>query len=324
MEPYRTDEQSRLEQLSGEDWLRWYESLAFLDRRPRAAAARAFGWIWLRCRAKVTEGFRFYLPDLAARFGKKIETAQGWLNELQKMELVHVRNRTIQARVPEGWVTADVYHPNPELRNDPLRVDPQRWLPGWEMDEPGAPPIVAPCSFVNIPGKFPESSRKVPGTFRENPGKFPQRPSEDAIREAMGSGQMLMGQGLRLLLGRQESPRGPPPQRVKRVAAPDIRYQKSETRNFDIDIGKCGQKAFENQICRELGDPDLEAVPLRKVAEKLAEGELDWKDVQRVIDNARQTFRKGKVPAAWIYFVGAMRKLFEEHGWRWRRKRNHG
>lgn len=301
---------------TAEEWRSWWESLESLRRRDSIgpASREAFAWIWMQCGAKVRDHFRFYLPHLAAAFRKSVRNAQYWLDYLQRKELLFVRNRTLKARVPEGWVVIDIYHPNPELRDRPIRVDPQRWLPGME-DGREAPPIVAQCPPLRAQSLPVNSARSLPVNSAQSLPKLYATPCKDAIMEAVRSGQVSMRQAFTMLT----EPRGPPPQVAKKLPAHDIRYQKS--RNLNLDIVDPTQEAFEKRIHQALGDPDLHSAPARKLAKKLAGGELEWDEVQRMIEKSRQVFRDGKTAAPWIYFVGAAQRAFEERSWRWRTRK---
>ncbi len=326
-EAFTADEWQRwyemLDVLTVEAWQRWYETLAVLQRNPAigAASARAFSSIWLRCQARVTECLRLYLPDLAKEFGKKIEAAKGWLDRLEAAGVLLVRNRELSGRPPEGWIILDVYHPNPELREVPDRIDPQRRFGFMEEHEPEASPIATPAGRFSSAGK---RGGKTPaftgGISAGKPPRLHKAAAVGQLQAAAASGEVPLGQYLRAVAELEKPGRDPPPKRAKRGSAPDIRYR-NLNQNLNLDIGEIDQKAFEDRIHRELADPQLQAQPVRKVAAKLAEGSLDWTDVQRAIDNARQAFRDDRTPAAWIYFIGAMRRAFEERGWTWRRKR---
>ena len=134
--------------------------------------------------------------------------------------------------------------------------------------------------------------------------------------------QLSLGQAFRMIHGDHS---GGGSSRARAHAR--SRYQKSKSKSkSEISRAKAPQKdlesaeAFFDRIFQELGDPALQAAPVRKVAARLAEGLLPWDTVQAAIDKARQLFCEGKVDAPWIYFTGAMRRCFEERRWQWRRK----
>jgi len=347
---------------------KYFDSLAPLHRSKAVnpAARGAFGWIWLKCQGRPAAAVRFQVGDLAGHFGRSISTAQGWIDELQRAELVYVRNRRLgrdgTGRVPQDWVVLDVYHPNPELRDLPERPDPQRRFAFME-EAPLEPPFVAggpsgdgqrfPANHaqgspgIGPPGKSGEvpghSKTKVPGeaprTFR---GKSPEiqkrksgdfhRPCVAAVAEAAGSGQLSMGQAFRAIAENLPTPTAGPSTRAGARAGArsdiDIR-NRNRNRNLDIDIcqsrgQKTREETFFGLILQEVGDPKLRAQPVRKVARRLASGDLSWEVVREAIDRARQLVYDGKADATWIYFVGAMKRLFQERGWAWRVKHRTG
>ena len=299
----------------------FFDSLAALDRNGAVgpATGRAFYYIWLACEGRVKGHHRLFLPDLAARYQKSIRTAQYWIERLEAAEVLFVRNRTLKGRVPDSWVLLDVYHPNPKLRDRPHRADPQQQF-----------------SFMGGLQELPvTSAQELPVTSAQKLRNFRKRPCKDAVLEAVGTGQVSMVQALALIRDGEESP---PQTGQKHATAPAraaISISKSKTnRNLDIcQIAKGGvggsveemtQAAFTQRIFREMGDPALHPAPVRKVAQKLAEGLLEWEVIQRSIDNARAKFREGKALAPWHYWTGAMRRMFFERGWNWRRKRTQG
>jgi len=306
----------------------FFGSLRALYRRRAlgAASERAFGWIWLRCGAKVTAAHRLYVPELAEYFNRSISAAQDWIDRLQDAELVYVRNRTIKARVPQAWVIMDVYHPNPEVRDPPVRVDPQRRF-GFMDDEDRAPPFAARGPHFddgNPAIRFPKSG--TPGLSDQEPDQkppgFPKRPCDEAVLMGVESLQVPLGQAYRTLYGdrsgggssRARARVKPRSLRLKQRLKPEA--SRASAPQNDLTSGQ----EFFDRIFQELGDLELLPAPVRKVTAKLEEGTLDWQTVQRVIDASRFKFRQGQVEAPWKYFVGAMRRIFEERDWQWRRR----
>ncbi len=321
--------------LTAQEWSNWWETLPWLYRRLPANAiqsANAFAWIWQRCRGKVTAALRIYLPDLAERFAKTVENAQYYLNYLEGKEFLYVRNRRLSRRrscrgiVPADWVILDVFHPNPEVLVPPFRVDPQRTF--WVMEGAEAEERASP--FEAHAPNFGLSCRSPSGASIEVPsgpsGKSQFRPCRDAVLGGVESGQLSTSEGFALISeppsdGGSSRARAPvrSRSRLKSKSKSEISRAPAHARTPHTDQEGGDEQSWTYRIIQELGDPEIQAAPVRKVARKLAEGVLDWEVVQAIIDQARWLFRRGETPAPWCYTVGTFRKMFEERGWPWRR-----
>jgi len=112
------------------------------------------------------------------------------------------------------------------------------------------------------------------------------------------------------------------PQQQRTVTHPpptDIRYRNRDPNQIS-DIGKFkSEKLFEKAVFEALGDLNLRSAPLGKVARALADEAIQWEDVARAASNARQCVLDGKCPHPWVYFVGAMKRKFEEIGRPWKK-----
>lgn len=72
-----------------------------------------------------------------------------------------------------------------------------------------------------------------------------------------------------------------------------------------------------DRVFRDLGDARLRRSVCRRVASAVENGQLNYGDVQRAIDNAKDAVDGGRCEASWIYFVGAMKRKFHETGIHW-------
>ncbi|MHC4404335.1 MAG: hypothetical protein ACYTG0_32170 [Planctomycetota bacterium] len=307
--------------MTAADWRRWHRTLSRLRKEPKLtpSAYQAFAWLWLRVGAQVTRSHKLYLPELAAELGKGLRTAERWIERLQVLGLVVIKDRSTI-----GWWTIDINYRCPEVESG--ADDPQLELPfmagGNSVDNFGAKADVKVGAKVDV---------KVVDNFGAKPATELSQENLSRIGQQAAAGELSMGEAFRAMVGpRKPTQRAPPvPKRHENRFDIDIRNRK------EIDIGVKTHEGIQNAIFQRLADPALHMAPVAKVAAlvfadarsrehgqpyeggKHKREPLTWVDVQRAIDYARQSFRDGNTDAPWIYFVGAMQRAFAERGLRW-------
>lgn len=275
------------------------------DRRINSTAKIVYRYLWIKAGRKPA-WIAVGLAEIADKAGRRPSHAGRWLKQLAEIDLIAVGPRTHSAGALR--IHLFVFRPCPgqkQVLPDPK--DPQMLLPldGETREADGGRQSVA--ESANREGKNGAGRQNVHAVFAEqNPRDGPD-----------SSPELSLTQQFLKLSGDSR----PPPASAKNCRA-DIRYR-NQYPNQDIDIGTKAltQGTIEKMIRRELPDPALQVTPVAKMALAVTNGDLDWEDIKRAIDNAKQHVLTAEDGTTAVhYFLGAVIKhVFPEHGLNWKR-----